>query len=56
MTGTTNSDSFSVDVCALSYVRTVFASSGSSQLAKNAMGAFLEYYEAAINYREGATA
>ena len=56
VTGTTSSGNrFSVNVCALSYVRTVFASSGSSQLAKNAMGAFLEYYEAEINYREGGT-
>jgi hypothetical protein len=51
VSGTTNSGKeFSVDVCVLSYVRTTLVSSD-DPLAKDAMAALLEYYEAAMTFR-----
>ena len=55
VSGTADSNSFSMEVCPLSYVRTVLWTSDETSddnLAKDAMAAFLEYYEAAMEYRE----
>jgi hypothetical protein len=53
ISGTTSSgNDFSVDVCVLSYVRTTLLSSDDT-LAKDAMAALLEYYEAAKAFQEG---
>ena len=53
--GTAGPDEFSVNVCALSYVRTVFSSEDlSKQQSKlDALAAFLEYYKASIAYKSG---
>ena len=50
VTGTAGSDGFSVGVCALSYARTVYWTSAYDDSTKDAMDAFLEYYEAAVAY------
>ena len=52
VTGAAGSEQFSVEVCALSYVWTVFNKPSGTVPERDTMAAFLEYYEASIAYRE----
>jgi hypothetical protein len=56
VTGAAGSEQFSVEVCALSYVWTVFNKPSGTVPERDAMAAFLEYYDASIAYRGEATA
>jgi surface protein len=53
VTGAAGSEQFSVEVCALSYVWTVFNKPSGTVPERDAMAAFLEYYEASIAYKNG---
>jgi hypothetical protein len=52
VTGDAGPDNFWVRVCPLSYVWTVFNKQSGTDLERDAMAAFLEYYDASIAYRE----
>ena len=53
VTGAAGSEQFSVEVCPLSYVWTVFNKPSGTVLERDAMAAFLEYYDASIAYKNG---